>query len=491
MAKEKKVRTQILSGMFWKSGERLLAQGVSFIVSVVLARILAPSEYGVVGMALVFITIADVFVNSGFATALIQKKDSDETDFSTIFYCSLVVSILLYGIIFLLAPLFASFFNEPALTDLLRVLALRVPLSSYNSIQHAYVSRNMLFRRFFFSTLFGTVISGIAGIWLAYRGWGFWALVVQYMMNTVVDTIVLAFTVKWHPKRLFSWSAAKKLMNYGSKILFADLGGTAFGQLRTFIIGKYYSLTDLAFYNKGQQVPALVSDNLGQTIITVLFPAISNEAGDEERVKFLTKKAMQVLSFVLFPFLFGMAAVAEPLVVALYTEKWLDSVFFIQVISVSLAFGMLSIMSLQTIKAIGRSDVVLKLEFIKKPVYIGLLVIGVLNGVKAIAVMMAVYELFGTFINMLQLRKHIHYGIREQIMDIGPATILSTIMLAAVWLIPLPFSSAWITLLVKVLMGVAIYSVGALLIKPSAYYYVIDIVSDLLKRKGKTGEPET
>ena len=181
-------KNKVLAGLFWKFGERILAQGVSFVVSVVLARLLAPSDYGIIAMVLIFITIADVFVSSGFATALIQKKDSDATDFSTMFYCSLAASIFIYVIVYAMAPFIASFYREPILKNVLRVFALRIPLSVYNTIQHAYVSRHMLFKRFFFSTLFGTLFSGIVGIVMAYMGAGVWALVAQYFTNTIIDS---------------------------------------------------------------------------------------------------------------------------------------------------------------------------------------------------------------------------------------------------------------------------------------------------------------
>lgn len=202
-------KRSVFSGLFWKFSERILAQGVSFVVSIVLARLLMPEDYGTVAMVNVFITIADVFVVSGFSTALIQKKDADDTDFSTILYCSLLVAVVIYIILFVSAPFIADFYNTPILCNVIRVFSLRMPLAAYNSVQHAYVSRHMLYKKFFYSTLFGTILSGFVGIAMAYHGLGVWALIGQYFTNSIVDTIVLSFTVEWKPKRLFQLAQQK------------------------------------------------------------------------------------------------------------------------------------------------------------------------------------------------------------------------------------------------------------------------------------------
>lgn len=475
-------KNKIFSGLIWKFGERILAQGVSFIVSIILTRLLAPEDYGIIAMVLIFITIADVFVSSGFATALIQKKDSDDTDFSTMFYCSLVVSIGIYFFVFIIAPIIAKFYDTPIVSFVLRVFALRIPLGVYNTIQHAYVSRHMMFKRFFFSTLFGTLLSGAVGIIMAYLGFGVWSLVAQYFTNTIVDTIVLAVTIPWKPKLLFSWSAAKSLMNYGSKILIADLSGTFFCQLRSFIIGKLYTSADLAYYNKGQQLPTLITNNISASIMTVLFPAISDEGDNMERVKQMSKRTIQVLSFVIFPLLAGLAAVARPLILFLYTDKWSSCIPFVQLLCISSAIGVLTVTSLQTIKAIGRSDVVLKLELIKKPMYALLLLVGVYKGVIAIAVTMVVYEFYGAFVNMIQLKKYINYGLREQMLDMLPATLMTTIMVIIVLFVPVPKLSNFMIFAVKVVIGIVVYVVQSIIIKPQAFIYLCNI---FIKKQGE------
>jgi O-antigen/teichoic acid export membrane protein len=207
--------SRVVSSLLWKFSERILAQVISFIVSIVLARMLFPDDYGVVAIVTIFISFADVLATSGFSSALIQKKDADELDFSSVFYCSLVISILAYVALFFAAPLIASFYNMPIVTLVIRVFSLRIPLAAFNSVQHAYVSRHMMFKKFFFSTLFGTLFSAGLGIFMALKGFGVWALVAQYMSNSIIDSIVLLFTVKWRPRLMFSWERARGLLKYG------------------------------------------------------------------------------------------------------------------------------------------------------------------------------------------------------------------------------------------------------------------------------------
>lgn len=472
-------KRSVISGLFWKFGERALAQVVSFVVSLVLARLLTPSEYGVVAMVLVFIALADVFAGSGFATGLIQKKDADERDFSTMFYCSLACSVLLYGVIFACAPAIAGFYSEPSLVLILRVFALRIPLSAVNAIQHAYVSRHMLFKRFFYSTLVGAVVSGVVGIVLALLGFGVWALIAQYFVNTMMDAVVLFCTVPWRPRLLFSASSAKGLMRYGWKVLAADLSGTFFGQLRSLVVGKAYTPVDLAFYNRGQQVPNLVMSNVGSALMSVLFPAMSNHADDPAKVKAYCRRSYQALSYLIAPFLMGMAAVAVPLVDVLFSSKWLESVPFLQIMCIDCIIGTLSVVSLQAIKAIGRSDVVLKLEFIKKPVYVVLLFAGMMVNVYAVAITMVVYEVYGAIVNMIQLGKHLNYSVVEQLRDIMPAIALSSLMALVVLVVPVPGSSI-LALTLKIAIGASMYIGLSALTKNEAFGYTFRMMKAYL-----------
>ena len=476
------LKNSIFSGVFWKFAERILAQGVSFIISVILARILMPSDYGIVALILVFINIANVFVTSGFSTALVQNKDADRTDFSTNFYCSLAVSILVYLILFIAAPFIEQFYDMRGLALILRVFALRIPLSAYSAIQHAYVERHMIFKRYFFSTLGGTLISGVVGIIMAYKGFGAWALIAQYFTNTIVDILVLSITVPWQPEFVFSWKSAKSMMNYGWKILAADLSGTFFDQLRSLIVGKAYTSADLAFYNKGNQLPSLITTNISTSIMSVLFPAIANISDEKKRVKEITRKAVKIMSFVMFPMLFGLAAVSGPLINVLFTSKWALAVPFVQILSISSAISLIGGVSLQAIKAIGKSDIILKLEVYKKPVYVLLLIIGVKINVTAVAVTMLLYSIYGNVVNAGPLKKEIDYTYREQLKDLSPAFLMSGVMGLLVYMVSYLNLNNVLLLFIQVLVGIALYLGMAMAFKVDTLKYLQNFLKEKMKR---------
>ena len=479
----KKERSILTTSFIWKFGERFLAQIVSFIVSIVLARILVPEDYGVVSLILVFIAFADVFVTSGFSTSLIQKRDATDVDFSTIFYCSLFVSIIIYVILFFSAPYIATFFGMPALSSILRAFSLRIPISAFNSVQHAYVSRNMLFRKFFFSTLWGTLLSGVLGIVAAYLGMGAWALIIQYMSNTIVDTIVLSFTIKWRPKLVFSITSAKKLMQYGWKILLADLSGTFFEQLRSLIIGKVYTTSDLAYYNRGKSFSSLVMDNISTAMMSVLFPDLANKSDDLEKVKLTLRKSLSVMLYIIFPLIGGLVVIAKPLVNVLLTEKWKQAIPFLQLLAVSSGIGLIGNISLQSIKAIGRSDIVLKLELIKKPIYLILLIIGIKISPIAIAVTMVLYSFYSSIANAMPLKKELNYTYKQQISDILPSLVATVIMCIVIAPFRAVIKNDVILLFIQVICGGFIYAMESIIFKISAFQYIKKIVF-----KGRSNE---
>ena len=476
------IRNSVLGGMFWKFSERILTQGASFVVSLILARLLSPNDHGLIALVQVFLNLAAVFITCGFSTALVQKKDADDTDFSTIFYCSLLCSFLIYGVLFAIAPLVADFYSEPSLTRILRIFALQVPLSVYHSIQVAYISRHMLFRKTFVSSLINAVLSGAVGIGMAMAGWGVWALVGQSMMHTIINTVILAVMVPWRPKWVFSLDSAKKLMKFGSGVLGAELSATFFLELRTLVVGGVFSTADLAYYNKGRQIPTLLTANLSTTIMTVMFPALANQSDDLMQVKQMAKRSVKVLSYILVPCMFGLSAVMEPMILLLYTEKWAQTIPFGQLLAVGLCVDIVGSLPLQTLKAIGRSDVVLKLEFWKKPVYVLLLLIGVQFDVYTLAVLMVLYDFYSVAINMLQMKKYLPYGLREQLRDLLPAYALGTVMMILVYLLP-SFNSLILTLVVKIAAGAAIYLAGSLVFRVDSFRYLLNIIKGYLKKK--------
>lgn len=478
-------RNSFFSGLFWKFSEQITAQLVSFVVSIILARILSPTDYGIVSLVNVFIVIANVFVTSGFSAALIQKKDADGLDFSTIFYISLAFSFLIYGIVYLCAPLIANFYKNTNLIPIVRVFALQLPLSSFNSIQQAYVSRHMAFRKIFFSTTVATILSGIIGILLAVIGWGVWALVFQTILSTTFQTIVLFFEIPWKPRFQFSMQSAQELIGYGWKVFGASFLGTFFNELRNLIIGRYYSPSDLAYYNRGSRMPDLISNNVDSTITSVLFPVLSKHSDNYDKLKSMIRRSIKTSTFIIMPLMFGLAVAAKPVTQILLTDKWLQSVPFMQCLCISGAFGSISNANMQVIKASGRSDLLLKLELIKKPLYLVFLIASIKINILAVAISMAMYNIIGMMINVKPNKRLIGYSYKEQFIDVFPALLLSLIM--SLCILPIQFLnlSPFVELLCEMALGILIYVGGAIIFKLEPFFYLLEYVKSFLKKNTK------
>lgn len=478
-------KSNILSSLFWKLMERGGAQGIGFFVSIILARLLSPEEYGIIAIVMVFILLANVFVESGFNTALIQKKDADEVDFSSVLYLSLGVAIILYGIIFITAPLIASFYNQPILVKVLRVLSITLFIGAFNSIQNAYVARNMLFKKLFISSLGSVTISGVVGIIAAYSGLGVWALVLQQLTSQLAVAVILWFTVEWRPHLIFSTTRVKSLFSYGSKLLAAGLLDTLYSNLRTLIIGRMYTPSMLGYYNRGQQFPQLIVSNINGSIQSVMLPALSAHQDDRKRVKEMMRRAVVSSSFLIFPMMVGMAVVAEPLVKIVLTEKWLPAVPFLQIACFTFALWPIHTANLQAINAMGRSDIFLRLEIIKK--IMGLIVLGVSLpfGVYAIALGGIFSGLIGTFINAYPNKELLNYSYKEQWLDIMPSLLISLIMGGIVYLFNFSNILVWQILILQIVSGGIIYILLAKIFKIESFTYLVGTMKQLINsRKG-------
>lgn len=478
---------KIFTGLFWKFGERMSAQLVTFIVSVILARLLSPQDYGNIALVTVFITIANVFVVSGFGSALIQKLEVDNIDYSSVFYVNIVFSCFIYLIIFIISPAVANFYASPILCPVLRVLGLRIPIAAINSVQQAYVSRNMLFKKFFFSTLFGTLLSGVVGCIMAYMGYGIWALVAQYLVNTSVDTVVLWFTVKWRPDFVFSIKRVKVLFSYGWKLLLSGLLDTGYTQLRSLVIGKKYTSSDLAYYNRGQQYPQLVVTNINTSISSVLFPAISKCQDDLSKVKSMTRRAIKISSYIMWPLMIGLGVVAEPLVSFMLTDKWLPCVPYLQIACFTYAFWPIHTANLEALKAIGRSDIFLRLEIIKKIIGLLLLVATMNYGVMAIALSLIVSTIISSFINASPNKKLLGYSYVDQIKDIVPAFLLSCLMGVVIYPLSFFINNLLMLIVIQIVLGAVFYIVLSRIFRLESFMYILGIISQRKKRKNNYG----
>ena len=470
---------KVFSNLIWRFFERCGAQGITFIVSIILARILDPQTYGTIALVSVFTSILQIFVDSGMGNALIQKKDADELDFSSVFFFNLTICTLLYLGMFAIAPIISSFYRITELTSVIRVLSLTLVISGIKNIQQAYVSRHMMFRKFFFSTLGGTIAAGIVGVVMALNGSGVWALVTQSLLNSAVDTAILWFTVGWKPKWMFSTKRLKKLFSYGCKLLAASVLYTGCRELRALLIGKLYAPADLAFYNRGEQFPGVIVSNIDTSIDSVLLPALSGEQDNAGRVRAMTRRAIKTSTYLMMPLMIGMAACAVPAVRLILTEKWLPCVFYLRIFCFSLAFYPLYTANLNAIKALGRSDIFLRLEIIKKTVELTILFSTMFINVKAIAIGFFFTSIAYQIIDSWPNRKLLNYNYSDQIRDIFPQICLSCFMGIIVYSITLFGLNDLATLLIQIPLGAALYITGSKLFRIDSYDYIGNIIRNL------------
>lgn len=475
-------KNKIVKNFFWRFAERCGAQLVLFIVSIILARILVPEDYGTVALVTVFTAILQVFVDSGLGTALIQKKDADDLDFSTVFYFNIIVCLILYTVMFFVAPLIASFYGDLTLTPVIRVLSLTIVISGVRGIQQAYVSRNMLFKRFFFSTLGGTLFSAGVGILMAYAGLGVWALVVQQLSNAAIDTLILWITVNWRPKLMFSWSRLKGLLSFGWKLLVSSLLDTGYNNLRNLIIGKMYSSADLAYYDQGDKFPKVIVTNINTSIDSVLLPTMSEAQDNRYQVKHMVRRAIKTSTYIMAPLMMGMAFCADTIVRVVLTDKWLPCVPFLQIFCVTYMFWPIHTANLNAINAMGRSDLFLKLEIIKKTVGFTLLLFTMWFGVRAMAYSLLVGTVISMFINSWPNSKLLGYSFAEQIEDIFPAVVLALFMGITVLLIGKIQLPLTVKLVIQLLFGVLIYIGGSVILGLEAYEYLKEMLCPALGR---------
>lgn len=484
MQQEKNIVTK---NFLWRLAERLGAQFVTFIVSIALARTLSPDAYGTVALITVILTILNVFVDSGLGNALIQKKDADQLDFSTVFYANLLFCLLAYLCLFVVAPFIAEFYCCNEMTTMIRVLGLTLIVSGVKNIQQAYVAKNMIFKKFFLATLLGTVGAAFVGIGMALSGFGAWSLIGQYLFNTIVDTIILWVTVKWRPTPEFSLERLKVLLSYGWKLLVSKLIDTFYNNIRSLLIGKLYSSADLAFYNKGQSWPSLLAENINTSIDSVLFPAMSKAQDSAETVKGMTRRAIKTSTYIMAPVMMGLASTSTPLIRMVLTEKWLICVPYQMIFCVSYMFYPIHTANLNAIKAMGRSDLFLKLEIIKKVVGLIVLAITVPISVMAMGYSLLFTSLASQIINSWPNKKLLNYGYLEQLKDILPGILLAVFMGLCIYPIQWLGLPDIVTLLIQVPLGAVIYIGASALLKLESFTYLWGMVKPVLLEVLKRG----
>ena len=482
MANEK----SISKGLFWKLLERFGVLGIQFVLQIILSRELGPGPSGALAIMLIFTNLANVFVQHGLNTALIQNKDVTEEDYSSVFWMSIGVEAILYVVIFFTAPLIATVYDMPDIVAPLRVLALMLFPGALNSVQLAKITKEMQFRKVFVSNLAAIIISGGVGIAIAYLGGGLWALVAQSMLNVFVACIVMRFTSKLKLHFKCNFSRVRVLIKFGWKILVSSLIDVLYQDLRSIVIGYKYDKNTLGFYTNGKKFPQFLINGINGAVQSVMLPALSSNQDEKSKVKAMMRSSITLSSYIIFPLMAGLAAVATPLVSLLLTDVWLPCVPYMQIYCFTFAFYPIHTCNLQAINAMGRSDMYLKLEIVKKTYGIAALVIAVLffDSPVAIAMTGVITGLISCFVNAAPNKKIVGYSYGEQIKDILPAFLLSVIMLVAVlaigWLVPV---SPILLLLIQIPSGIIIYFGLSAIFRIKAFMTLISTAKNLLRRK--------
>lgn len=438
--------------------ERGCAQAVNLVISLILARLIDPEAYGVLALATIFTNILQVFIDCGLGVALVQKKEADDLDFSSVFLCNVALCCTIYAVLFFAAPLISRFYETPELTTIVRVVGLTIVISGVRSIQQAYVERSMQFKKFFLATLIATVVSGLVGLVMAYCGFGVWALVVMNLCNVAVGTAVLWFVVEWRPKLMFSARRMKPLLRFGWKVLGSGFVTVIYANSRQLLVGKFYTNSDLAFYNKGNSLPNCIVPTIQSSITSVLLPAISQFQTDLQKAKEMTWNAVRALSCVLWPVMVGLAACSDTFIRVIMTEKWLPAVPFMQIFCIEAAIWPISSIYVNTIRAIGRSDIDLTLQTVVRVIGIASLLLMIKHGPLAIAICTFGCSIFENLILMAVNKKLLNTSVFSQLKTFGPFVLLSFVMGAAVYAVEYLPIHGLLLLGVQILVGMVVYA---------------------------------
>lgn len=479
------LKKNTINALFWKFAERFGISSVQFILQIILARLLTPNDYGMLSIMIIFTNLSNVFIQNGFNTALIQKKDTTNEDYSSVFWLTLIISLFLYCILFLISPIIASFYSMPEIIFPFRILSLLIIPGALNSIQIAVVSKKMNFKKIFQSNLFSIIISGIISIVLAYLNMGIWALVFQSLLNVMISTIIMWFTVQWRPLFIFELNRVKTLFSFGWKLLVSSLMETIYQDLSGLVIGKKYQSSTLGFYNRGKQFPQFITNAVNGAVQSVMLPAMSSIQENRIKIKNMMRRSINLSSYLMFPIMAGLAVIAKPLVTILLTEKWLFCVPYMQIFCLIFAFYPVHTCNLQTINAIGRSDIYLKLEIIKKGIGIFSLCIAVFcfNSPITIAMTDAFTTIISFFINAYPNRKLINYTYQEQLRDILPNFIISILMIIPLFFLQYIINSSLVLLFVQISLGIVIYILLSYITKNKSFMYILNTIIQMLKKQ--------
>lgn len=484
---EQNLSKKIINGMKWKTVERIFLQIINAVTPIILARLLTPDDFGVIAILSVFISIANTFVNNGLCNSIVQKKDSDNKDCSTVFFTQLIIAVICYIILFVSAPFIADFYSDSALIPMLRVMSLSLIISAFGAMQTTILKKNMLFNRSFIATGLSSLAYGITGILCAYSGFGCWSLVFAALSQSLVLTITNTLVIKWRPDFVFSLKRLKSLFSYSWKLTVGWFIGTLHQDIYTLVIGKRFSSATLGYYNRAGSLPQIFSKTITEVVDGVMFPALSSIQDEKEKFRNMAKNLLSMNSFVIFPVFFGLSAVAKPLVIFLLTDKWLPSVDMLRIIAITLSLNALNNSNMQIFNSIGRSDIFMKFEIFKRSLSIVLLIITSYISIYAVIVVLLFMAILSNLMNSYQNNKLVNYKYKEQAKDILPSLISSLIMGGMVFVISVLLekiiSSSLLILILDVIAGAIIYIALSFVTNKKLVLNIIEIIKTLFRKK--------
>lgn len=478
------LKQQTISGITWSIIDNAYTQIITFVVGIILARLLEPREFGLIGMIMIFIAVAQSFVDSGFSQALIRKNDCTKRDYNTVFYFNILVSVLFYIILFFSADLISSFFNQVELINIIKVMGLSVILNGFGIVQGVQLTKEIDIKTLAKISAIANTISGGLSIYLAYIGFGVWSLVWRTMLNNFLRIILLWMWHKWRPQLIFSFQSFKELFGFGSKLLASGLLNTVFENLHYLVIGKYFSPQQLGYYTRALTFANLPSSNINGVIQRVSYPVLAKMQDNPSAVKAGFKKLIKNTMFITFTLMLIMAAVAKPLILTLIGEKWLQSVIYLQLLCFSLMLYPLHSLNLNVLNVKGRSDLFLKLEVIKKILVVPVILIGISWGIIPMILGMIIHSFICYFLNSRYAGLLIDYSVTEQIKDITPGFILAGIVSIIIFLPSLFVNTIPIILLTGqlVLAAILVLTISELT-KLEPYLEIKEIVVEKFLRK--------
>lgn len=481
--KNKDFKQLVMESLFWKLLEKFGVLGVQFILQIILARLLSPNDYGLIAITTIFITISNVFIQRGFCSALVQRSKTTVEDFNSVFTISVIIAVFLYSMLYFIAPFIAQFYGETKLILILRIFAIILFFGCIQSLQNAYIAKKFIFKILFKSSMISTVISGVISITMAYKGYGVWSLVMQRLINHVLIVIIICINIRWIPKISFKFTNTKELFTYGWKLTISSLIENLYINISSLIIGKLYNTSILGYYNRGKQFPSIIVMSIDGSIQSVIFPTLSKLQNNENKLKNVVKKSIISSTFIIFPLMIGLAIVSESLIKVVLTEKWLLAVPFLRIFCATYVLYPIHTINLQVINALGRSDIYLKLEIIKKILGFLILLISINFGVYGIALGILLTSLISTFINIYPNKKLLNYGYIEQIKDLYVTIIMSILMGINMYILGLFFCNDIWKLCFQIVCGVTSYMLLTYFFNAKIFIYIKYSVEDFLSTR--------